>query len=300
MQLSIPNFLIVGAPKCGTTAMWRYLNAHPEIHLSPKKDMHYFGKDYAPLKRPRFSLEEYLSHFDHTDQRAIGEASVWYLHSRFAAQEIFDFNPDMKIIVMLRDPVQMIYAHYTQMRFNALGDEDLTTFEEALSAEPDRRSGHRIPKHCTLASALLYRDIAQLADQLDRYYAVFPKEQVLVLFQEDMKTQVEALYRRTLEFLQVNPDFQTDFKRINTHKEVRYEGIRKLIGITPVGVKDLVPAGLRSRMSKGIKRLNSKHAERKPLNAETERLLRTEFDEQIVKLSGLTGRNLDHWRVDTE
>ena len=98
-------------------------------------------------------------------------------------------------------------------------------------------------------------------------------------------------------FLKVDEN-RSDVIRLD--KEVRYEGIRKLIGITPVGVKDLVPAGLRSRMSKGIKRLNSKHAERKPLNAETERLLRTEFDEQIVKLSGLTGRNLDHWRVDTE
>ena len=296
--MTIPNFLIVGAPKCGTTAMWRYLSAHPEVYLSPKKDMHYFGKDYAPLKRDRFTFEEYLSHFEHTDERAVGEASVWYLHSKYAAQEIYDFNPEMKIIVMLREPVQMIYAHYTQMRVNALGDEELTTFEEALAAEPARREGRQIPKHCTLASALLYRDIAQLADQLERYYTVFPKEQVLVLFQEDMKTQMDALYRQTLEFLGVDSSFQTDFKRINTHKEVRYEGVRKLIGVTPAGVKDLIPAGLRTKLSKGLKRLNSKHAERKPLRPETAQLLRSEFDEQIVKLSGLTGRNLDHWRTE--
>ena len=277
--------------------MWRYLNAHPEIYLSPRKDMHFFGKDYAPLKRARFTFEEYLSHFEHTDERAVGEASVWYLHSRFAAQEIFEFNPEMKIIVMLRDPVQMIYAHYTQMRFNALGDEDLTTFEDALAAEPARREGRQIPTHCTLASALLYRDIAKVADQLERYYSVFPKEQVLVLFQEDMKTQMDALYRRALEFLAVDPDFQTDFKRINTHKEVRYEGVRKLIGVTPAGVKDLIPAGLRTKLSKGLRRLNSKHAERKPLLPETEQMLRTELDAQIVKLSTLTGRDLDHWRI---
>ena len=151
--------------------------------------------------------------------------------------------------------------------------------------------------HCTLASALLYRDIGHLADQLERYYSVFPKEQVLVLFQEDMKTQMDALYRRTLEFLDVEPSFQTDFKRINTHKEVRYEGVRKLIGLTPAAVKDLIPAGLRTKLSKGLKRLNSKHAARKPLSPETEEMLRTELDSQIVKLSALTDRNLDHWRI---
>ena len=76
---------------------------------------------------------------------------------------------------MLREPVQMIYAHYTQMRFNALGDEELTTFEEALAAEPARREGRQIPKHCTLASALLYRDIAQLADQTGAILCGFSK-----------------------------------------------------------------------------------------------------------------------------
>lgn len=280
--------------------MWRYLNAHPEIYLSPRKDMHYFGKDYAPLNRARLSLDEYHAHFENTDELAVGEASVWYLHSKYAAQEIFDDSPKMKIIVMLRDPVQMIYAHYTQMRFNALGDEDLTTFEAALAAEPERRQGRQIPKYCTLISALMYRDIAHVADQLERYLTIFPREQVHVLFQEDMKTQMAELYRSTLEFLGVNPDFQTEFKQINTHKEVRFDGIRKLIGVTPAGLKDLIPSDLRQRLSKGLKRLNSKHAERKKMRPETERMLRTELDEQIVKLAELTGRNLDHWRISVD
>ena len=106
-----PNFLIVGAPKCGTTALWRYLNAHPDIFMSPRKDMHFFGSDLDFTKRSRFTQKEYEQFFEHATQKAIGEASVWYLYSQKAAQEIAAYRPDMKIIIMVRDPIQIMYAH---------------------------------------------------------------------------------------------------------------------------------------------------------------------------------------------
>ena len=83
----IPNFLIVGAPKCGTTAMWRYLQAHPNIFLSPRKDIHYFGSDLRFTKRSTFSHSEYLQFFASATEKAVGEASVWYLYSQKAAEE---------------------------------------------------------------------------------------------------------------------------------------------------------------------------------------------------------------------
>jgi hypothetical protein len=293
----IPNFLIVGAPKCGTTAMWRYLHQHPEIYLSQRKDLHFFGSDLDFLKRQRFSKDEYLSHFEQSNQKAIGEASVWYLYSQNAAKEIFEYNPKMKIIIMLRDPVQMIYAHYTQMKFNGLGDEDLSTFEEALEAETDRKNGLRIPKHCPLTCTLFYREIAKVATQIERYQNIFPKEQILFLFQEDMKTNMAELYRNTLHFLDVDTIFSPDFARVNTHKEVRFELLRKVIGKTPQRVKDKIPQRPRTMVSKAIRKYNSKHAERKTLSPETDVMIRKELDGEIQKLSEICKRDLEHWRV---
>ena len=293
----IPNFLIVGAPKCGTTAMWRYLHQHPQIHLSQRKDLHYFGSDLTFLKRQRFSKDEYHSHFDNTDEIAIGEASVWYLYSQNAAKEIFEYNPNMKIIIMLRDPVQMIYAHYTQMKFNGLGDEDLSTFEEALQAEPARKEGRRIPKHCPLACTLFYREIAKVATQIERYLEIFPKEQILFLFQEDMKTNMKELYINTLQFLEVSEEFTPEFERVNTHKEVRFETLRKIIGKTPQGLKDRIPKRPRKILSKTIRKYNSKHAERMKLSPETDKMLRFELTEEISRLEEICQRDLTHWKV---
>ena len=291
-----PNFLIVGAPKCGTTAMWRYLQQHPDIFLSPRKDMHYFGSDLDFRVRTRFSKDEYEAFFSDSNEQARGEASVWYLFSKNAAEEIYEYDPKMNIIIMLRDPIPLMYAHYTQMRLNALGDEDISTFEEALAAEPARKRGQRIPKHNTLPSALLYTEIGRLSVQIQRYLDVFPQEQILFLFQEDMGKNMEAVYRQTLDFLGVNQNHQTSFARVNTHKEIRFEWMRTLIGATPQSLKSLLPPKRRARLSRWLRRVNMKHAKRPKLDPEFEKKLRTQFSSEIDALSAIVGRNLDHWK----
>ena len=291
-----PNFLIVGAPKCGTTAMWRYLQQHPDIFLSPRKDMHYFGSDLDFRVRARFSKEEYEDFFSEAHEKARGEASVWYLFSKNAAKEIHAYDPHMKIIIMLRDPIPLIYAHYTQMRLNALGDEDITTFKEALAAEPARKQGKRIPKHNTLPSALFYMEIGQLSIQIQRYLNVFPRENILFLFQEDMGKNMEDVYRTTLEFLGVDPKHQNSFARVNTHKEIRFEWIRTLIGATPQSIKSLIPPKRRTNISRWLRRVNMRHAKRPKLDPELEKDLRKQFSSEIDALAAIVNRNLDHWK----
>ena len=292
-----PNFLIVGAPKCGTTAMWRYLNQHPEVFLSPRKDMHYFGSDLDFSVRTRFSQAEYEAFFANTTAQAKGEASVWYLHSKRAAEEIHAYDPNMKIIIMLRDPISLMYAHYTQMRLNALGNEDITSFEEALEAEPARKRGQRIPKHNTLPSALYYTEIARLSVQIQRYLDVFPKEQILFIFQEDMHKNTTEEYRKTLLFLGVDPDVQISFDKINTHKEIRFEFIRTLIGATPQSVKSYIPRSWRHKASKMIRKMNTKHAKRKPIDPDLEKKLRMQFSSEIDALAAIIGKDLSSWKT---
>ncbi|MFQ5570582.1 MAG: sulfotransferase, partial [Rhodothermales bacterium] len=110
-----PDFFIVGAPKCGTTAMFRYLQEHPEIYL-PKKEFHHFGSDLRPPNYQGRNRDRavYLSLFAGvTTEKRIGEASVWYLYSKKAAREIKAFAPEADVIIMLRNPVEMMYSLYS-------------------------------------------------------------------------------------------------------------------------------------------------------------------------------------------
>lgn len=128
-----PNFFIVGAPKCGTTAMHIYLRQHPEIFMPEKKESHFFGSDLNSQYFIR-DREKYLSLFSEAkDVKRIGEASVWYLYSKQAAYEIKEFSPSASIIIMLRNPVDMLYAQHSQFLYN--GNENIASFEDALNAE---------------------------------------------------------------------------------------------------------------------------------------------------------------------
>ena len=292
-----PDFLIVGAPKCGTTAMTRYLEAHPQVFMAARKDLHYFGSDLQFTRRARRTEAEYLGHFADAPPTALraGEASVWYLASTRAAAEIHAFNPEMRIIIMLREPVSMMHALYTQLRLNGLGDEDLPTVEAALAAEPERARGRRLPPGTPLPQALLYRQAAAFSVQIERYQAVFPSDQLLVVLQDDLKADAAGTYRKTLAFLGVDADFEVDLRPVNSNKVVRSEGVRRLIAQTPASAKRLVPERLRRTLRKQIQRLNTRHEARAPLDPVLQKQLRAELRPEVERLSALIGRDLSAW-----
>jgi hypothetical protein len=291
-----PNFLIVGAPKCGTTAMTRYLEAHPQLFVAERKDLHCFGSDLNFTQRPSRDLAAYQAHFtDASPAQQAGEASVWYLFSTCAAAEIHAHNQEMRIIIMLRDPVDMMHALYTQLRFNGLGDEDLPSFEAALAAEPDRAAGRRLPPNTPLPEALLYRRAATYSEQVARYQAVFPPEQLHIILQDDLKADTAAAYQRTLAFLGVDEGFQPDLRPVNANKQVRSEGLRRLIGHTPGSVKSAIPDSWRRGVRKQIKRLNSRHARRPTMDPAVQQRLRQEFRPEIERLAVLIDRDLSGW-----
>src|SRR5258707_13684160 len=115
-----PNFFLIGAPKCGTTALWSYLRTHPRIFLSPMKESHYFSDDLSAKYRTCFDENTYLERYfsDAGSQHTIvGEASVWYLYSKTAIENIKAFNADAKSAIMLRKPADMLYALHSQLLY---------------------------------------------------------------------------------------------------------------------------------------------------------------------------------------
>lgn len=305
-----PNFFIVGAPKCGTTALYSYLGEHPEIFipdtsnaletvLGGKKELHFFGSD---LKFKHPSLEEYLSYFSGAkEEKRLGESSVFYLYSQKAAMEIKSFQPEAKIIVMLRNPIDMIYSWHSQLLF--WGDEDITDFKSALDAEADRKQGLRYPRrHDHPIECLFYREIAKVSEQLSRYFDVFGRENVQAIIFDDFKHNISKVYQETLGFLDVSLNFLPEFEVINANKTVRSRALQNLTRRPPSTIRNIVkmimPSELRGNIRSKLLQMNIQNTSRTPLNKELYCQLQDEFLPEVEQLSLLLGRDLTHWVKD--
>lgn len=289
-----PDFLIVGAPKCGTTAMNDYLARHPDIFIPEIKEVHFFGRDLEITKGALRDEAAYLNLFDGATEPVAGEASVWYLYSKTAAKEIHAFNPNTKIIVMFRNPPTMLYSQHSQFLFN--GNEDIEDFREALTAEPERKAGRRIPASAHFAEGLLYSETVKYAEQLTRYFDTFGRDNVHVIFYEEFRADLPKVYRDTLKFLGVREDFAPEFAVINPNKRARSKLLRNFVQEPPESIKRLsrvfFPRSLRQRVMKGLDQANIRYEARQPLDPELRGELERRFAPEVEKLETLLGRPL--------
>lgn len=292
-----PDLFIVGAFKAGTTAMYEYLRLHPQLFMSVPKEPMYFGADLTPRYR-RMTEDEYLALFkDAADSQRGGEASPWYLYSTAAPREILDFSPSAQAIVLLRNPVDVMYAQHSQLVFNQR--EDLADFGEALAAEEDRRNGRRIPPDALRPEALYYRHSVRFADQLRHWFDAFGRDRIHVIVFDDLVADPRQVYRRTLEFLGVDPDYDVDLSVYNPNRRARSGLIQRLIFAPPGPLRALfgklralpVAHRLRDRLVSA----NSRKAARAEMDPELRRSLTEEFAPQVAQLGQLVGRDLSAW-----
>ncbi len=292
-----PDTFIVVTFKAGTSTMWRELKQHPQVFMSEVKEPMYFGQDLSARYR-RMTEEEYLALFKdaRADQRA-GEASPWYLYSTESAREIRDFSPEARIIVMLRNPVDVMYSQHSQLVYNLR--EDLTDFAAALAAEDDRAAGKRIPEDALRPEALLYRKSVRFPEQVSRYLDCFGRERVHFIVFEDLAADPAGVYRSTLEFLGVDASFQIDHRVENANRAPRSRLVQRLIFAPPRPVRSIY-GRLRSmpamhRLRDRIARSNVESVKRAPMDPELRRQLTIEFAPQVRELGALIGRDLSAW-----
>lgn len=286
-----PNFFILGAPKCGTTSMDEWLRSHPSVYMA-KKEPHYFNTDHQ--NRFITTLNDYQALFSLvTDQHiAVGETSVRYLYSREAVAGILNYNADAKFIVMLRDPIDMVYSWHNQVYFSDM--EDVGDFESAWALQEQRLQGMCIPVRCSEVKMLFYGPVCRLGEQLERLYAQVPAAQIHYLFFDDLKANPGQIYRSVLEFLGVADDGKSDFSVLNPAKTYR---IHTLKSVLPWLGK--MKAGLGISRGFGIlewvRKKNRIVKKRAPMSMQMRRILIDYFVDDIELLSRLTGRSLDHW-----
>ena len=208
--MALPNFLIIGAAKSGTTALYAFLKQHPEIFLSTPKELRFFSytgpyPEDLPEKyihRGVTTREDYEHHFENTGPaKIIGEASPMYLYTPGTAERIKGLIPQVKMLAILRNPIDRAFSAYT----HALRDwtETETSFKNALEKEPERiEAGWGILWHYTQAGFY--------AQQLSRYYDIFSRNQVKVVLYDDLVADALGLCQEVFNFLGIDPDFKPD------------------------------------------------------------------------------------------
>lgn len=304
MAQRIPNLFIVGAPKCGTSAFAEdYLNTHPNVFMSQLKEPHFFNTDHPDYRVIR-EWPDYLNLFSDArpEHQWVGEASVWYLYSQEAIRAIYAMNPKARLLVFLRNPVEMAHSLHSQLVHAA--EENELNFEKAWDLQPQRRLGRHLPHTCTAPDHLQYRDACSLGSQLSRLYSVFPKEQVKLVFLEDMKANARQAYLDVLNFLELPDDGRNDFPIVNANKHRRFYWLAERLKKPTPMMRKIWRIGKRllgrhediaHKMLKKVGELNTRVAPRTHLSTATRAMLEVEFAEDIALLEQLSGRDLGHW-----
>jgi hypothetical protein len=296
-----PDFAIVGAPKCGTTALYSYLAAHPGVAMSRHKEPCFWSRDVDGgwwLK----DRADYDAQWAGTAPGALrGEASPVYLQSLIAIPDLLAARPDVRLIAMIRSPVQMAASRHAQLLTFAF--EDVPHFEAAWRLQDARLRGAALPRRCSAPGMLQYRANAMIGDQLERFLALAPPAQRIVIVYDDFRADPGREYRRALALLGLDDDGRTDFAAVNRAKALRWHGLHDLRNWLVTKLPALHRPARAAAHAMGIhpfgwlRRANLRTAPRRPLRPEFERELIAEFLPQIEKVERLLGRDLAAWKT---
>ena len=303
-----PSFFIAGNSKAGTTAIQRFLRAHPDVFMCRPKEPNYFAKDFCRDPDPRGSFHprterQYLDLFrEARPDQLCGEASACYLYSTVAARELHAFAPQAKLLFLLREPVDFLYSYYLQLLKNPVTEgERIRDFSKALALEPERKHGRKIPRGCLLPEMLYYSERVKYAQHLQRFFDYFDRAQIKIIIYDDFKQDNEGVYRDVLAFLGLDATFTPDFRVHNRGALLRNRPLRHLMHKMAFGegwaqplkpvLKRLIPLAQRRALMRMIyERLLFKPKPR--LDPALVRALKPQFHADVAALSDLLGRDL--------
>jgi hypothetical protein len=208
----LPDFIIIGAQKCGTTSLYEYLAAHPAVAPAARKEVHYFDRGFRRGKgwyRAHFPTAPYrVAREVLTGQRlVVGEASPMYLFHPHVPKRVRALLPEAKLIALLRDPVERAYSQYHHRVRR--GKEPLA-FSEVLAREAQRLTGEVERVSDATHTNLMHRHVSYLArgiyaDQLTKWLRLFSREQLLILPSEEFFADTSRVFSQVLEFLGLSP-----------------------------------------------------------------------------------------------
>jgi hypothetical protein len=271
--------------------MHYYLSQHPEVFMPPQKEIHFFGSDLDPAfaGRQAFSREEYLAHFAAAggSARRIGEASPLYLYSKTAAAEIRSFCPEARILILLRDPVDLAYSLFCGRQFSSvlspLSDQ-APSFEAALQADH--------------GMSLSYRALACYAANVARYLETFGREAVQVVWFEELSRDPATAFAGVCRHIGVDPSFRPDVTAQNSGRHTRHPALLRLLVHRPPLVRRLgralVPRWVRARAERAL--WSAAVGGPPPLDPRVREMWQHALADDVRELETLLGVDLAHWQ----
>ena len=296
-QQQKPNFIIIGAMKAATTSLYTYLKQHPDVFMTTIKEPMFFNnfqknnnfKVHGRKAKKITTFEQYYPLFDAVkNEKAIGEASPAYISNEDCPRLIQQHLPDTKIIAILRQPVARAYSNFLHAR--RADREPIADFETAFNKEAERKAENWSPLYH-------YKGKGYYTEQLERYYTLFPKENIKILLFEDLiKNPIEST-QDVFKFLNIDNSFIPDIS-----KKANVSGTPKgIFGwiIMKLRHYNLIPNiqfsnYLTDFMIQFI--FNSAYKKVNPLAPELKkRLTHTFYKEDVLKLEKLIGKDLQYW-----
>jgi Sulfotransferase domain len=303
----LPEFFVVGHPKCGTTAMYEMLRRHPQVYTATgKKETGFFAVQSKP-SQPQ-TLDEYLALFAPAEpEQRTGELTTSYLRSETAARQIAELQPDARIIALFREPASFVRSLHLQLLRERVEDE--SDLRRAIELEASRREGRHVPPGCPRPSILMYCDFIEYVEQLRRYHRAFSRDQVLVLTYDDYRRDNAATMRKILRFIGVDDTASVEVFDAHPSVRVRSQTAHGMLRATVMGrgrAGRFANAALKSVSSRPIRQkafmfTRNRLLFGKPRAPDQELMLelRRRFRPEVVAFSEYLGRDLvDLWGYD--
>ena len=301
--VTCPDFVVVGAPRCGTTSLHYYLAQHPGICTSTVKEPSFFLFDHSGSRPVPLVDDErivtksvsdpgqYAALFDGaTPGQLTGDVSVLYLYTQRSPELIRAANPDARVAMVLRHPVERAYSHFLYT-YTGPAEQVRTAFREACEAEQG------LPETPFTSGTHLLR-LSDYGPQLDRYLAAFPRDQVLVSLYDDLESEPAAYLATFCEFLGADPTFQFDVgTRYNGSSVARRSGraAAQAVGRVAPLVKSALPASAAARLGRLRASLRRGDAP-PPLGPAFRAQMAEYFEPTIARVEEVCGRDLPDWR----
>ena len=296
---------LVGAPRCGTTAFSKVLARNPQICFSKPKENHFFIRASSALSPEEMShtyLQRYFPGLNE-NHRAIAEGSVSYLYSPEAIKRIIELDPNGGFIVMVRNPIDMIYSYHARLLFTM--DEDVADFETAWNLQETRRQGRQIPSRCRDPRLLQYAEVGRLGEHVETLFRTAGRERCFVIVFDDFVKDQITVYKEVLEFIDIDYDGQTKIAQKNQNRGYKSRFLQQFVMNPPRFIAKFMEkrehlgldqfAYLRA-IRRRLKKINKVEIKREPLSESMRQKLHAAFADDIEKLGGLLNRNFEHWR----
>jgi len=313
------NFFIVGVAKSGTTSVYKVLKEHKDVFMSPLKEPNFFSSDINPNNFRKDYILSYISdnslkkylNSDMPDEvflayirdvkdyeklfknssteKFLGEISTSYLYSKVAAKNIYKYNKASKIIIILRNPIERAFSHYLMdLRMGFVTGSFVNEIKKDFNST---NKGWGITN--------LYVELGLYYEQIKRYFDVFPKEQICIIYFDDLKSDGEIVYKKIFNFMSLEYDsfdFSILQKKQNQAKLPKAYLKRINFFLSRTGVKNLLVSSFGERIKSKIASFVYTDKSVPKLGIGDRKIMLPYFRDDIEKLQDLLGKDLSNWK----